>query len=62
LTKAKDNLTLNQKGVSLQVLFIIYRSMDDGMEEDEYTSDPIVQQRRQVSEAAHCFEEAVFKI
>jgi len=36
--------------------------MDDGMEEDEYTSDPIVQQRRQVSEAAHCFEEAVFKI
>ena len=41
-------------------LFIIYRSMDGGMEEDEYTSDPIIQQRRQVSEVASCFEEAVF--
>ena len=36
--------------------------MDGGMEEDEYTSDPIVQQRRQVSEVAYKFEEAVFFI
>jgi len=36
--------------------------MDDGMEEDEYTSDPIIQQRRQVSELSYCFEEVVFKI
>lgn len=41
-------------------LFLIYRSMDGGMEEDEYTSDPIVQQRRQVSEVAFKFEEADF--
>jgi len=26
--------------------------MDGGMEEDEYASDPIIQQRRQVSVAA----------
>ena len=38
-------------------LFVIYRSMDGGVEEDEYTSDPIVQQRRQVSEVAFWFEE-----
>lgn len=39
-------LSNNNKNIS----FLIYRSMDGGVEEDEYTSDPIAQQTRQVSE------------
>ena len=31
------------------ILLILYRSMDGGIEEDEYASDPIAQQTRQVS-------------
>lgn len=37
------------QSVNVNALFAIYRSMDGGMEEDEYASDPITQQRRQVS-------------
>ena len=35
--------------IKINIWCVLYRSMDGGMEEDEYTSDPIAQQTRQVS-------------